>query len=126
MGSRGGSSSGRGRGGKGAAGLSGPGNGPAPAAAAPASRVLRPLVSEAPDAARPAAVARSESPARGAPERPDNEDNDNEGEGANVYLIVSPEEITASRRDGTNAKRRLSGDELIEGFDKNAVGFCIL
>ena len=87
---------------------------------------MRAPVPEAAATARPAApaVAPSQSPAQVDPERP--EDNDNEGEDANANVIVSPEEITASRRDGTNAKRRLSGDECIEGFDKNAVGFCIL
>jgi hypothetical protein len=69
------------------------------------------------DAHQPAApaVASPASPVRGAA--------GNEVEDANENVIVSPEEITASRRDGTNAKRRLSGDECIEGFDKNAVGF---
>ena len=68
------------------------------------------------DAHQPAApaVASPASPVRGA---------GNEVEDANENVIVSPEEITASRRDGTNAKHRLSADEFIEGFDKNAVGF---
>jgi hypothetical protein len=71
------------------------------------------------DAHQPAApaVASPASPVQGA---------GNEVEDANENVIVSPEEITASRRDGTNAKHRLSADEFIEGFDKNAVGFCIL
>ena len=121
---------GRGRGSK--AIVSGPGRtGPAPAAAAAPGRggaVVRIAVPAAPplaafaDAQQPAApaVASPASPVQGA---------GNEVEDANENLqnvIVSPEEITASRRDGTNAKHRLSADEFIEGFDKNAVGFCIL
>ncbi len=111
------SGSGRGRGSK---SMAGPGhNGAAPAAAAPAGRggaVVRNPVPAAPAAdalLQPAApaVAPPESPIRGT---------GNEVEDANENVIVSPEEITASRRDGTNAKRKLSGDECIEGFDKNA------
>ena len=131
MGSRGGPSSGRGKSGKGVAGPSGPGNGPAPAAApAAAGRggVVRTPVPDSPAAAAPPRPAAA--PAGGPPESPrpavDETEQDNEGEDANENAIVSPEEITASRRDGTNAKRRFSGDACIEGFDKNAVGFCIL
>ena len=120
------SGSGRGRVSRGMAGPSGPGHtGPAPAAAAPGrgGAVVRSPVPAAPaalaDAHQPAApaVASPASPVQGA---------GNEVEDANENVIVSPEEITASRRDGTNAKHRLSADEFIEGFDKNAVGFCIL
>ncbi len=110
------------------AGPSGPGNGPAPAAnRGNVVRTSEPEESVAAPA-RPAAapaVAPSESPARGASEQPEH-DNRDEGEDATENVIVSPEEITASRRDGTNTKRRLSGDACIDGFDKNAVGFFIL
>ena len=88
-----------------------------------------PAVPALADAQQPAApaVAPSESPARGALKQPEH-DNRDEGEDATENVIVSPEEITASRRDGTNTKRRLSGYACIDGFDKNAVvfSFCDL
>ena len=84
-------------------------NGPAPAANR--GNVVMTSVPEESVAApaRPAAapaVAPSESPARRALEQPEHDIDDNcdEGKDATENIIVSPEEITASRRDGTNTE----------------------
>ena len=112
-----------------------PGSDPSPAAATRSAQAAGAIRTPVPPE-RPASISNARSPSADAPGNapPPPPSRGGEGGGARAQaddsfdsdsenIIVRPDSINASRRDADNARRRLSGQDDLEVFDKSGVSF---